>query len=493
MSLSNAMTPRSSSGPALPIIALAVALLVATAATVALSPGWQQWIIAVFVIAIIFLMRNNAATAGLIVAIEVMISWGQLVNSPITSVPFWRIIGPACVVTLLALIFLTQSKERPWAKTPYLWLWAIFLALGVLPAVMSVKRTESMLYYVEIFLDPALIYMLGMQVFREARHLRTALQAIAAFGALIGLHSIIITAFGVFLFEPTAIVSYLYSVANFTLANSTVLRAGSFLLNPDWDGAFLATLAILPVGLAWTTPSWRARTLYITETALILGGLVSTFSLGSVFALAPGVLLFIMVVSKSLKQRLITLGALVIGAGAVLALKPSLLNIFVAHGSTTGEVSLRTGAWETGLRVIMAHPLTGIGLGYQSYITRAEPYRVAAQYTRLAHPHDAFIELAAMAGIPTLLAFLSLLGLVAYHGYRLWRVSDHTTGVLVAGVFCSLLTLTLNSVTVNAWTVAPLAMLGWLLGSALVSLSFAARQAAPSVAPARQRPLAQVR
>ena len=98
-----------------------------------------------------------------------------------------------------------------------------------------------------------------------------------------------------------------------------------------------------------------------------------------------------------------------------------------------------------------------------------------------------------MGGLPVLLVFLALLALIAYYGYRLWRASEHEMRVLVAGVLCSLMTLSLNALTVNAWTVAPLAMLGWLLGSALVALSFATRRAAPSVEPARQRPLAQVR
>ena len=371
--------PRGAGG-ALPTLALLAALLVATVAAAALSPIWQQWVIAIFIIAIIFLFRNNAATAGLILAIEVIISWGNLLDNPLPAVPFFRLIGPACVVTLLAVIFLTQSRERPWLSTPYLWLWAIFIALGVFPAVMSLKHSQSLLYYVEMFLDPALVYMLGVQVFREGRHLRTALQAISGFGAFIGLHSIIITAFGVFLFEPSSMVSYLYRTRNFTIANSSIERAGSFMVNPDWNGTLLAMLVFLPICLAWTTRSTWARALYIGEAVLILGGMISSFSLGSLFAVIPCALIFVMIVSTSLKQRLIILGALVFGVAGALALKPSLLNITVAHATAQGEVSLRTGAWETALHVILAHPLTGIGLGYASYEARAEPYRVAAQY-----------------------------------------------------------------------------------------------------------------
>jgi len=52
---------------------------------------------------------------------------------------------------------------------------------------------------------------------------------------------------------------------------------------------------------------------------------------------------------------------LLAAAGALIA-KPSLLRTFLQHGSATGEIALRLGAWETGIRVILTHPLTGVGL-----------------------------------------------------------------------------------------------------------------------------------
>lgn len=473
MSVSNAMRPRrldpGSSAPT--VLILGAVLLMGIAATL-FSLQLQQWIILGFIIAIVFLLRRHEITAGMLIVSEVLLDWSELVGAPL----YWPLITLVCAGILLAALFLTQSKERPWVKTPYVWLWGLILTLGVYPAVRGLEHAQSIQYYLNIFLGASMMYIIGVQVSRDRKSLRALLSVLSAFGAFIGLHSTIITGTGVFLFEPDALARYLTTVANFTLANTTIHRAASFLTNPDTNGAFLAMLLVLTLGLAWSAKSWGTRILYIGELALIASGLICTFSIGSLLGLAPSALLFIMLVTKSMKQRLITVGSLLlIAAGAVIA-KPSLLNTFLVHGQATGEIGLRIGAWETGILVILSHPLTGIGLGYSTYITRAEPYRTLLQYRPLYHPHDAYLELGAMAGIPLMLAFIALLVLGFRQGIRLWRSSDPYMRIVVAGILCSLLTLSFNSFTANAWTIPPLAMLGWLLMGAMTSPALAASE-----------------
>src|SRR6202040_4220119 len=87
----------------------------------------------------------------------------------------------------------------------------------------------------------------------------------------------------------------------------------------------------------------------------------------------------------------------------------SQINLQLQHASAPNELSLRAGAWQTGINVMHAFPLTGVGLSLTGYIQRVEPYRALAQYIPLSHPHNSYIELGAMAGLPVLAIFLALL------------------------------------------------------------------------------------
>jgi O-antigen ligase len=124
---------------------------------------------------------------------------------------------------------------------------------------------------------------------------------------------------------------------------------------------------------------------------------------------------------------------------------------------------LRSGAWATAIRVIEAFPLTGIGLGLQNYALKAEPYRVPAQYVPLVHPHNSYLELAAMAGLPVLLIFLALLLTACWFALRNWAIADIRVRPLLAAGIAAAVALSANSVSINGWTLPPLAALGWLV------------------------------
>ncbi|HEX8729967.1 MAG TPA: O-antigen ligase family protein [Ktedonobacterales bacterium] len=455
----------------LTLIILGLALVAGILATMA-DTQTQQWIIVALIIAIIFLFRRNEVMAGFIIVVEVLLDWSELVGAPL----YWPLISLVCAGILLVVLFLTQSEDNPWVRMPYVWIPALILALGLYPTYHALDRGAAIQYYLEVLCAPMIMYVIGTQVTRSRENLRALLNVLTGFGAFIGLHSIIITAFGIFLFEPDALQRYLITVADYTLANSTIHRAASFLTNPDSNGAFLAMLLTLTLGLVWSANTWPTRILYGAEAALTAGGLICTFSNGSLLAFAPSVFLFILLTAGTFRRRLIAIGGVLVVGCAVLLVKPSLVFVLLSHATANSEQSLRLGAWETGIRVILSHPLAGVGLGYATYIVRAEPYRVALQYRPLSHPHDAFLELGAMAGIPLLLAFITSLALGFRQGIRLWRATDTTMRVMVAGILCSLLTLTFNSFTANAWTLPPLAMMGWLLIGAMSSPALAARE-----------------
>jgi O-antigen ligase len=113
--------------------------------------------------------------------------------------------------------------------------------------------------------------------------------------------------------------------------------------------------------------------------------------------------------------------------------------------------------------VIWAFPLTGIGVSRTAYLQIAEPFRVQAQSLALNNPHNSYLELAAMGGIPVILVFLSLLVYALWKALGNWIQVDRRARPLLGAGIAAIITLSLNSLSFGAWTFPPLAVPGWLI------------------------------
>jgi O-antigen ligase len=133
------------------------------------------------------------------------------------------------------------------------------------------------------------------------------------------------------------------------------------------------------------------------------------------------------------------------------------------------ELLLRVGAWETGIRVILAHPLLGLGLSFYIYLTGAEPYRVALQDKPLYHPHNSFLEIGALGGLPLLAVFVAIFANMFWRAFRSYRAAEHAERILLAGGLSALVSATVNSFAANTWTLPPLVLVNWVIAGALVS------------------------
>src|SRR6185437_9368262 len=135
---------------------------------------------------------------------------------------------------------------------------------------------------------------------------------------------------------------------------------------------FFAFMIFITFGLCAASSTWPKRVFYLVELALLVVGLLITFSAASWVAVAVGVLVTLLFFIRRWRQRLYMCGA--IGAAALLlvVIFPSKIGLLLQHALGSNELSLRLGIWETALRVIQANPLTGIGLGTDSnYLLRA--------------------------------------------------------------------------------------------------------------------------
>src|SRR5260370_11866880 len=222
-------------------------------------------------------------------------------------------IAAAVGLFLLFVLFLRSSEYR-WVTPRALWLWAVYLVLGISPALRGAQgRYELAFYYPNIFFGALLMFWLGMLVAGNRSHLKTLFQLFALMGTLFAIHTFIESKTGIFLFKTENVIAYLTQVSNFGLAGSDISRAGSLLLNPDWNGTFFATLLFLPLGLFVEASLFMEKVLYGVAILLISLALFATYSIGAWIAVLVGILVFVLFAGQTRYLILIPLLMVILG------------------------------------------------------------------------------------------------------------------------------------------------------------------------------------
>jgi O-antigen ligase len=109
--------------------------------------------------------------------------------------------------------------------------------------------------------------------------------------------------------------------------------------------------------------------------------------------------------SRERLLNLVLVGALIVPMILFAPLSPLERLLHPTYGDRAAEDS-RTAAWQAGLSMVRAHPITGVGLG------NFKP--LVPQYSQMEIPpnsiaHNAYVEIAAEMGVPALLVFLGIL------------------------------------------------------------------------------------
>lgn len=432
---------------------------------------------------LLYVCRQYLAVTALIVTTAIFVDFYQIIAPPVHEPVLWFVLA----VALAIVIFVAQSRKWPWMHVPHLGLWVLLLVVAGL-AVPRGHITATAMYYVIVFVNGLVMYVIGVQVVRNGRDLHWLLTALAAVTAFIAAHSVILGLTGHFLFATQHIQDYIGSRYGFRLAGTAINRVGSFLQNPDWDGAFLAMMLFVPMGLAVGARSRITRLVYGAICALDALALLFTFSTAAWLAAGCGVALYVFVfVPQRYRSRVVAIiGALLLAIAVVFSFE---VRALLAHASAQNEYTLRLGAWGTALRVIAARPLTGAGMAPTIYLTASERYRVPWQTVPLAYPHESYLEIAAFAGLPVFLAFVAVLVAVLRSAWKAYRAARPEFRPLLGGMLAALCALTVNSLAINGWTLFALASIGWLMAGAATSQGLRAVQpqvlAERSVVPGR--------
>ncbi|HZU04202.1 MAG TPA: O-antigen ligase family protein [Ktedonobacteraceae bacterium] len=425
-----------------------------------LSTAFSALLIGAIILTIIIVLRQDQLAAVVVIAVHLYVDWYLGL----------ALVAHVLALALLVFFFLSRSPRFPWGEPRALWLWGLFLILTIAPATRGALTPHDTLnYYPNIVLGALIMFWLGTVIARDTASVRRFFQVLSLFGSLIAVHTIVQTELGITLLGSSQVDAYLTTTSNYQLVTgAAIYRLGSFFVDPNWNGTFLAVMLFIPLGLFVESSSLPAKVLYVAEALIILPALLFTYSTGAWTAACAGVVAFIVLNGRS--RYRIQFSLLIGLAIAFLFLWfPDQLALLSQHATGPDELSLRIGAWETALRVIAAYPLTGIGLGRLAYQLRAEPYRVPAQYIPLDHPHNAYLEYGAMGGLPVLLVFLALLLFALWQALRNWTQAAVPARALLGGGIAAIVTLSVNSWSIDGWTLPPLVATGWLLLGALSS------------------------
>lgn len=445
-----------------PVVAIGLALLAGVFIGI-LDPDKSIAICGVLCIGVLIVFRQDQACAAIVIALALCFDWfaGTYILAPLMS------------IVLLGIFFLARSERQPFVGPRPPWLWLLFLGLTIWPALSPILHNsttpyDSVYYYPLIVCTSFIMCWLGMVIGRDVRGMRRLFMLTAAFVTLIAIHTIIQALTGVFLFATLNAQTYLESVGNYQLGSSGMARAGSFFLQPDAGSAFLAMMVFLPAGLFVASSSFLAKLLYLGEILLILVALLFTYSTGAWLSAVVGMCVFI-VLAGSMRFRLQILLFMVAASAVLYVIFSAQLSLLLQHGEDANGLILRQGLWETGLHIIQAYPLTGIGLSRTNYLLVSQNFRVAAAFITENNPHNAYVELGAMAGIPVLLVFVALIVWAFWQALRTWGRADTGTRSLLAGGIAAMVAVCFNNWSFGLWTLPPMVAPQWILLGALAS------------------------
>jgi len=415
--------------------------------------GTAFWglVIGTLIIAVLIIFRQDEVAANAVIAASIVLDWYLHIG----------FVALLIALVLLLVFFLGRSSRYPWVQPRALWLWFLFLVLFIFAAIRgSLSTYETLYYYNYISFGAFIMFWLGTVIARNVTSARRFFKVLAGFGTLIAIHAIIQAITGIFLFWSPLNNNYYASLSNFILIPGLdTQRIGSFLLNPDWAGPFFAFVLFIALGLFVESKTLPEKFLYLFEVFLMVVALLFTYTYGAIIGAGIGVIFLIALIGR-MSYRILLSVTLSLFAVAVVVFFSYQLYLLQLRPE---DSLIRFGAWQTALRIIGTFPLTGIGLGLNNYLVRADPYRVPAQYIPLGHPLNSYLELAANGGLPLLLVFIALLMLAMWLTLRNWKRADIQTRALLAGCIAAVISLSIDSLTSNIWTNPPLATLGWLV------------------------------
>ncbi len=176
---------------------------------------------------------------------------------------------------------------------------------------------------------------------------------------------------------------------------------------------FAMSIFYLATTYALSRPSERAR--WIVP-VLALGAILGTFARSVWLSMALLVPVTAIMATRGRYRRWALLAG-IIAAGVVFTVQP--LRVRALSIADLSQHETRLNLWKTSLGIAQDHPV--IGIGQDNFTSVFERYRVPGFYDTYVHPHNDYLSVMVHGGIPALMAFLVMWGIVLCKGWRVWR------------------------------------------------------------------------
>jgi O-antigen ligase len=274
----------------------------------------------------------------------------------------------------------------------------------------------------QTFLNLALVYYVASRMVRDERQARGAVLALC-----VGLGAV-----AVLTLASPHLADSISAASSATAGNvqrlSPLGATGTAGVNRF--AGWLAVGAMLP----WVAfrDSWKPSTLVARGLSVIIfTALVATVSKGGLIAFAAGLLCWVLVAPRTVRLRRAACALVVLSIGWFL-LPGAVHQRFAAFSQANSDAYSRLAIWEAGLKMFIAHPLFGVGVGnYDQFSSMYFPQGTGYQEAQAAH--NIIVGALAETGIAGTILLLTMIGAIVLEGFRMVRASHGASAA--AGIF----------------------------------------------------------
>jgi len=304
--------------------------------------------------------------------------------APQNFLPGLAVLMPAKLAMAVAMVaYLLSGRHFPVTPTVQ---WGIaFIACAVVSIPLGFWPGGSLDVFFDQLGKSLVVFLLIASVVDTPRRLKVLVGSMMAWGTFAAVYAVIQYRTGEL--DPTG-----QRIAGFNSPLAT---------NPNDLALTLNILLGLALGLLPAVQRGRNRTLLLGATAILVAGIVATFSRGGFVTL--GVVGIMWAAQAARTRGIRALGALllvavVFGVAAPAQYVDRLTTIFDSEADATGSSSERWELMETALSYIAERPLFGFGLGNSRHVmvVRGGPDREA---------HNAYLKVGAEMGVAAMIVY----------------------------------------------------------------------------------------
>jgi O-antigen ligase len=306
---------------------------------------------------------------------------------------------------------IAQYQTLHYTLNPIDWIIIIWLFLGFLALIWSLRFGVAITEYRTLFVQPALFYLIMRTTTHNKNQIQTLVYTFIAAG-------IVISGIGIF--------NWLRGVG--IEAEDGLRRLTSVYGSPNNAALFLSRVLpfIIVLGLV---KYGKVRYAAILSAAIISTGILLTFSAGAFFVGLPISIIAILLLlyGKRAFLPLVGVGLLAL-VGLVIAVQIPRFERLTDLSSGTNFYRIRV--WQSTVNMIDDHPITGLGLDQFLYEFRGHYIMPDAwEEPELSHPHNIFLDFWSRLGVPGVLLLMGstiiLVRTVLHqrkHSHNLWLV-----------------------------------------------------------------------